>query len=408
MKRYGRANADQGWHFLTGKADQINALTKRSASNISSIQKTGQYAHAAAIVMLTPDHHISGYFYGVEFSPKDLRLGLVQASQNKIGNIGDQVLLYCYHYDPRTGKYGAVISNILKLAGLGPCSSWEHLCSSCSAPIAVRAAQRSWRLETSHVIMSKFLPLWPDSGLDHGRPGGCALHLSAAGRRRHDRAHLSRRHGAGDQVSSLPAAKPQIEGSTILEITWSIIPFFVMLTFFIWGAVIYFQERTPPADATEVYVVAKQWMWKIEHMEGQREINELHVPTGQNIKLIMTSQDVIHSFFVPAFRIKQDVLPGRYTTLWFKATKPGRYHLFCAEYCGTMHSGMGGDIVVMEPQDYAQWMAGGRGCALAGNRQGVIRRARMRHLPSFRRAGPRPQSGRHLQQNRFCSKTDAR
>jgi cytochrome c oxidase subunit II len=150
-----------------------------------------------------------------------------------------------------------------------------------------------------------------------------------------------------------------IEGSTLLEISWSIIPLMVMMSFFVWGAVIYFRERTPPADATEVYVVAKQWMWKIEHMEGQREINELHVPTGQNIKLIMTSQDVIHSFFVPAFRLKQDVLPGRYTTLWFKATVPGRYHLFCAEYCGTMHSGMGGDIVVMEPRDYAQWMAGG-------------------------------------------------
>jgi len=151
----------------------------------------------------------------------------------------------------------------------------------------------------------------------------------------------------------------QIEGSTPLEIAWSVIPFGVMLTFFIWGAVLYFQERTPPADSTEVYVVAKQWMWKIEHMEGQREINELHVPTGQNIKLIMTSQDVIHSFYVPAFRLKQDVLPGRYTTLWFKATKPGHYHLFCAEYCGTMHSGMGGDIVVMEPQEYAQWLAAG-------------------------------------------------
>ncbi|HLB92290.1 MAG TPA: cytochrome c oxidase subunit II [Terriglobales bacterium] len=151
----------------------------------------------------------------------------------------------------------------------------------------------------------------------------------------------------------------QIEGSTILEVSWSVIPFFIMLTFFIWGAVIFFEERTPPADATEVYVVAKQWMWKIEHIEGQHEINELHVPTGQNIKLIMTSQDVIHSFYIPAFRLKQDVLPGRYTTLWFKATKPGRYHLFCAEYCGTMHSGMGGDIIVMEPQDYALWMAGG-------------------------------------------------
>jgi cytochrome c oxidase subunit 2 len=150
-----------------------------------------------------------------------------------------------------------------------------------------------------------------------------------------------------------------IEGSTFLEITWSIIPFGVMLTFFLWGAVLYFKERTPPNNSTEVYVVAKQWMWKVEHMEGQREINELHVASGQNVKLIMTSQDVIHSFFVPAFRIKQDVLPGRYTTLWFQATTPGTYHLFCAEYCGTSHSGMIGNIIVMEPKEYAQWMAGG-------------------------------------------------
>ena len=119
IKRYGRANADQSWHFLTGKADQINALTKAVGFQYQFDPKTEQYAHAAAIVMLTPDRHISGYFYGVEFSPKDLRLGLVQASQNRIGNIGDQVLLYCYHYDPRTGKYGAVVSNILKLAALG-------------------------------------------------------------------------------------------------------------------------------------------------------------------------------------------------------------------------------------------------------------------------------------------------
>ncbi len=118
MKRYGRANTDQGWHFLTGKADQIEALTKAVGYQFQFDPKTEQYAHAAAIVMLTPDRHISGYFYGVEFAPKDLRLGLVQASENRIGNLGDQVLLYCYHYDPRIGKYGAVISNILKLAGL--------------------------------------------------------------------------------------------------------------------------------------------------------------------------------------------------------------------------------------------------------------------------------------------------
>ncbi len=149
----------------------------------------------------------------------------------------------------------------------------------------------------------------------------------------------------------------QIEGSTILELTWSIIPLRIFMFIFVWGAVIYFQERTPPRDSVEVYVVAKQWMWKLQHQEGAREINELHVPVGKDVKLIMTSQDVIHSFYIPAFRLKQDVLPGRYTTLWLRATRPGVYHLFCAEYCGTQHSGMIGQIVVMEPREYALWMS---------------------------------------------------
>jgi cytochrome c oxidase subunit II len=208
--------------------------------------------------------------------------------------------------------------------------------------------------------MSKFLPLWPDqaSTMAH-QVDALYIYLLLVSGVMTALIFLGVMLLAIKYRRSKGCVAQPIEGSTLLEITWSVIPLFVMMTFFVWGAVIYFQERTPPADATEIYVVAKQWMWKIEHMEGQREINELHVPTGQNIKLIMTSQDVIHSFYVPAFRIKQDVLPGRYTTLWFKATKPGRYHLFCAEYCGTQHSGMGGDIVVMEPQDYAQWMAGG-------------------------------------------------
>src|SRR6202167_3798875 len=151
----------------------------------------------------------------------------------------------------------------------------------------------------------------------------------------------------------------QIDGSTPLELTWSIIPLCVFMVFFAWGALVFFKQRTPPRDATEVYVVAKQWMWKLEHAEGQREINELHVPVGRDVKLIMTSQDVIHSFYIPAFRIKQDVLPGRYTVEWFRATKPGVYHLFCAEYCGTQHSGMVGDIVVQEPAQYEAWVNGG-------------------------------------------------
>ena len=149
-----------------------------------------------------------------------------------------------------------------------------------------------------------------------------------------------------------------IAGSHRLEMMWSIIPFLISMSFFVWGAKLYFAEYRTPKDGIEVYVVAKQWMWKFQHSTGQREINELHVPIGRKIKLIMTTEDVIHDMFVPAFRIKADVVPGRYTTEWFEATKPGRYHLFCAEYCGMNHSGMGGWIVVMEPTDFDNWLSG--------------------------------------------------
>ena len=152
-----------------------------------------------------------------------------------------------------------------------------------------------------------------------------------------------------------------IEGSLKLEIAWSVIPLLFTLTFFFWGTSIFFAMNRPPDDAIEISVVGKQWMWKFQHADGQREINELHVPIGRPVRLVMASEDVIHSFYVPAFRLKRDVLPGRVATLWFEATKPGRYHLFCAEYCGTKHSGMIGWIEVMEPTEFQAWLAGGSG-----------------------------------------------
>jgi cytochrome c oxidase subunit II len=144
-----------------------------------------------------------------------------------------------------------------------------------------------------------------------------------------------------------------------LEIVWSVIPFGLTMVMFGWGASIFFRESRPPDNAMQIYAVGKQWMWKLQHMEGQREINELHIPINRPVKLLMTSEDVIHSFYVPDFRTKQDVVPGRYTTTWFEATKPGKYHLFCAEYCGTNHSGMIGWVYAMTPQDYQVWLAGG-------------------------------------------------
>jgi cytochrome c oxidase subunit 2 len=143
-----------------------------------------------------------------------------------------------------------------------------------------------------------------------------------------------------------------------LEITWSIIPLVILMAMFVWGTKVYIKAYRPPADSTEYFVTAKQWMWKFQHPEGQREINHLHVPMGKPIKLTMTSEDVIHSFFVPAFRVKADVLPGRYTSVWFEGDKAGTYKLFCAEYCGAEHSLMGGTVTIMEPGDYEDWLAG--------------------------------------------------
>ncbi|MBW3541166.1 MAG: cytochrome c oxidase subunit II [Planctomycetes bacterium] len=143
-----------------------------------------------------------------------------------------------------------------------------------------------------------------------------------------------------------------------LEVAWCLVPFGLTMVMFFWGAKVYYRINLPPAEAAEVYVLAKQWMWKFQHPEGKREIDRLHVPLGRPIRLKMISEDAIHSFYVPAFRVKNDVLPSRYTTVWFEPTKPGAYHLFCAEYCGTGHSKMVGKVVVLRPAEYADWLAG--------------------------------------------------
>jgi cytochrome c oxidase subunit 2 len=153
----------------------------------------------------------------------------------------------------------------------------------------------------------------------------------------------------------------QIEGSVPLEILWSVVPLGIAMVIYVWAAVLYFDMQRAPKESMEVYVVGKQWMWKVQHPSGPREINQLHVPVGRNVRLTMISQDVLHSFSIPEFRIKHEVLPGRYTQLWFNATKTGTFHLFCTQYCGTKHSGMIGQIIVMEPMMYEAWLSGGSG-----------------------------------------------
>jgi cytochrome c oxidase subunit 2 len=160
----------------------------------------------------------------------------------------------------------------------------------------------------------------------------------------------------------------QIEGSTLLEATWTIIPLAIFLVTFVWGALLYFRIYNPPTNAMNIYVVGKQWMWKAEHPGGQHEINALHVPTGQPVQLTMISQDVFHSFSIPDFRIKREVIPGRYSTVWFQPTQVGVYHIFCTQYCGTQHSGMIGQVTVLAPEDYKKWLQqSNSGMSLAQN-----------------------------------------
>ena len=151
----------------------------------------------------------------------------------------------------------------------------------------------------------------------------------------------------------------RIEGNLPLELLWSIIPTMIAMVMFGWGASSFYHMRTPPEEALNIYAVGKQWMWKFQHLEGQREINELHVPLGRPVKVTLTSEDTIHSLYFPAFRTKMDAIPGRYTELWFEASKVGTYHIFCTEYCGTNHSGMIGSVHVMEPADFQAWLSGG-------------------------------------------------
>jgi cytochrome c oxidase subunit 2 len=150
----------------------------------------------------------------------------------------------------------------------------------------------------------------------------------------------------------------QVGEPLALEIAWSVVPFMITLVMFTWGSRLFIANSRVPDRAMDINVVGRQWMWKIQHPSGRREINELHVPLGQPVKLTLASQDVIHSFYIPAFRVKQDVLPGRYVSMWFQPTRAGEYHLFCAEYCGTYHSGMIGRVVVMQPEDFQKWLGG--------------------------------------------------
>lgn len=363
LGRYERPTAEYGWHFLTGDQESINRLTSAVGFRYSFDAQTNQFAHASGIMVLTPDGRISRYFYGIEYAPRDLKLALVESSGGKIGSPVDQVLLFCYHYDPTTGKYGLAVMNVIRAAGAVTIIGLIALIFIMKRR-NLRTRARSSRPETAPNLgvlpVAIFLPFFPDSASTVAGDvdalylflvavalffsvliSGIIIYFAIRYRRRSDA-----------EVGA------PIKGSLRLEVAWSIIPFIISMVIFVWGAGVYFTMTRTPSEALEIYGIGKQWMWRFQHPDGQREINELHVPVGRNVKLTIATEDVIHSFFVPAFRTKADVVPGRLTKTWFKATRPGRYHLFCAEYCGTQHSGMIGWVVVLEPAEYQAWLSG--------------------------------------------------
>lgn len=181
-----------------------------------------------------------------------------------------------------------------------------------------------------------------------------------------------------------------ITGSVPLEIGWSLIPFIISMAIFVYATVVYFDIVRPPAETLEIYSTGKRWMWRFQHIDGQSEINDLHVPKGRPVKITFTSEDVLHSLFIPAFRVKADAIPGRYSAIWFTPTQTGTFHLFCAEYCGTKHSGMIGSVTVMEPNDYQAWLSGGVGQTMTARGEQLFRQLACVscHLPDNSGRGP--------------------
>jgi cytochrome c oxidase subunit II len=374
VREYGRAGAAAGWHFLTGDPKPIDALARSVGFRYAYDPMLNQYAHASGVVVLTPKGRVARYFYGIEYAPRDLRLGLIEAAEERIGTPVDQVLLLCYQYDPKTGKYGAAVMKSLRLGGVLTVIGIAALLFALS-----RKAKREQRsVKPRNYCLLPFgallIPFLPESASSFAGEFD-ALFFTLVGLSAFFVALIAglevyfaikyRRRSPGE----IP---PKTATSFALEAAWIGIPFLICLGIFVWGASLYYRIYSAPKEAMEIYVTAKQWMWRFQHAGGQREINELHVPLGSRVKLTMTSEDVIHSFFVPAFRVKADVLPGqeRYRVVWFEPTKTGRYHLFCAEYCGTNHSGMIGSVEVMRPQDFQAWLgAGGAEGSMASSGQ---------------------------------------
>ncbi len=396
VQAYGKPEAASGWHFWVGRQANIKALADAIGYRYTFVPEQGEYAHAATFVFCTPDGVISRYLDGVYFEPITLQLSLVEAGEGKIGSSMDRILLFCFGWDATTGQYGPVAVRLMRFGGaltllvliitLVPVWLWRKAPGSVahhgpSTTVAASFAQHQDKeslleeagdekpsLDSSSSMMPVVpLPLaqtaygnnffFPEAASDLAGPvdglfffilwvstiffaivvGVMMLFV------------IKYRHREGHEAQESPTH------NTFLEILWSVIPTIIVAVIFLWGFGAYFDMRQPPANAYEIRVLARKWTWEFVYANGHRD-PDLHLPVNRPVRLIMSSQDVIHSLFIPAFRVKMDVLPDRYTTTWFQPNRVGEYTLLCAEYCGEQHSTMLARVVVHPSGDFERWL----------------------------------------------------
>jgi cytochrome c oxidase subunit II len=371
LNRYGRGAAD--WSFLVGAEPQIARLAAAVGFGYRYDASQKQYAHPAVLYAISPTGRVSRYLYGIDYKPRDLKFSLMEASAGKTGSSVDRLILSCFHYDSEAHRYGPYALGIMRLAGVLTMLALGLLL----AGMWLRERRRG-RAGAPAPGLPLLLPL------ALGPEGGWLLPPAAStGADAHDALFYFvlavtafffllviglvawftiryRQRKPGQRTSG-------VSHNRRLEVAWAVIPSAVLVVIFGWGFKGFLDLSVPPADALEVRVTAQKWAWAFEYpREGIRTSKELVVPVNRPVKLTMSSLDVIHGFYVPAFRIKRDVLPNRYTVTWFQATETGQYDLLCTQYCGTGHSSMLGRIVVKPEAEFKEWVDAGGGMSGKG------------------------------------------
>lgn len=378
LAAYGVPGAGDGWHFLTGSRDNIRRIADAVGFEYQYLPEQREYAHAAAFMMVTPEGQISHYFYGVQYDATAVRLALIESSEGKLGSAFDRLLLFCFHYDAQAGRYGPVARNLMSLGGMVTIAVlalwlvpvwWTRQRSGNRSTFpksdhpSVESSSRSREREfagetlTPSFLLPAVASWFPESAssvsADVDWLFGLILWICTAffllivGLLAYFVVRFRRTETR--RVGSGPSHH------TGLEIAWSVIPFMLLIVIFGYGAYGFVRMSSPPDNAYEIRVTAKMWSWSFRYPNGYID-NVLHVPVDRPIRLVMNSDDVIHSLYVPAFRVKQDLIPGRYTRMWFEATTEGTFPLFCAEYCGQQHSDMITSVIVHPSGEFERWL----------------------------------------------------